>query len=608
MKLTFALLLALTLAACTSDTSCDETAPDTSADVPPDVPESDSNADSKDTSDVRADVALDPSLQPPDPVAAEEALHGHCNNEIGPPRVEELAPGLWVAIGYDLANTIVLETPEGNVVIDVGMSELRAAATRAAIEEQVPGDIAAVVYTHSHIDHVGGALAWAEDDTPIWATDAFAEHFVKQYGAFAIAETRRGNRQFGLHVSDEELPCSGLGRRADVDAALETGALMPTETFSEFVALDFGGVQIELHEAHGETHDQLYVWIPHLEALLPGDNYYAAFPNLYTIRGTSPRDVDAWIESLDRMRAHDPALLVPSHTSPVIGQEAIRGVLTSYRDGIQWLRDGVVRAANRGESLEQVVRGVQLPPHLAERAELQPLYGQVDWSVRAIYGNNLGWFDERSSTLYPPADAARREIEMMGGASAVLAAAEGALGNDDPRWALHLLDKLAESGMVEAEVLGEPLGRAYASLASGVANTNGRGWLLESAAELVEDFGPTGSVIVNDRLVQDLPVEVVFDVLPSRLDVEAAGDQLLSVALDLDGRQFVVTVRSGIAEVIEGEPLPGGPAISATISTDEVTWKRIALGVLEPTDAVIDGDLSVDNLAVAIEFLGLFQR
>lgn len=45
----------------------------------------------------------------------------------------------------------------------------------------------------------------------------------------------------------------------------------------------------ELVEAHGETHDQLFVWLPRQKALLPGDNYYQSFPNLYTIRGTSAR-------------------------------------------------------------------------------------------------------------------------------------------------------------------------------------------------------------------------------------------------------------------------------------------------------------------------------
>ena len=596
--------ITLVLASCSPDSTCDEEPVppmDAAADAVEDITET--------TSDANGDVLVDtePDAPPPDPIA-DETLAAYCETHVGEPRIAELADGLWLAIGHDLANTMILETSEGLVVVDVGMSPTRASEVRRVVDETIGGEIAAIIYTHSHIDHVGGATEWADDDTEIWATEAFTEHFVKQYAAFAIAETRRGNRQFGLHVDDEALPCSALGRRADVDAALETGALLPNQTFSGSTTLEFGDVRIELYEAHGETHDQLYVWIPHLEALLPGDNYYAAFPNLYTIRGTSPRPVDEWIASLDRMRAHDPALLVPSHTIPVVGRDAVREALTSYRDGIQWIRDGVARGANAGLSVDQIVEEVTLPDRLAGVPALSELYGRVDWSVRAIYGNNLGWFDERTTALYPPEDAERREIELMGGADAVLAEADRALASHEPRWALHLLDLLERSGSLPAEALAPSLGVAYAAIAAAEPNTNGRGWLLESALELTEDFGPTGQVQMNPRLVAELPMDVVFDVLPSRLDVEAAADVHMAVRLDLDGRAFVVTVRQGIAEVVEGDALPGTPAISATITTDELTWKEVALGLIDPTEAVLSGDIEIDDLAVAIQFLGFFVR
>lgn len=132
-----------------------------------------------------------------------------------------------------------------------------------------------------------------------------------------------------------ELPCSGLGAKPDVDLTVRTMAfLIPTDTFrgkASFtvrskeggwhwcVFLEMigplnvdiaspmsyahahnndderrrqaGGLTFELVEAHGETHDQLFVYIPEKKTLLPGDNYYESFPNLYTVRGTSPRCV-----------------------------------------------------------------------------------------------------------------------------------------------------------------------------------------------------------------------------------------------------------------------------------------------------------------------------
>ena len=116
-------------------------------------------------------------------------------------------------------------------------------------------------------------------------------------------ENQRANRQFGRDVPLGDLPCSAIGARLDVDGALRTGARLPTKTFSGRHTLKVGGTTFELVAAPGETDDQLFVYMPKEKLLLPGDNWYAAFPNLYTIRGTAPRSVESWVKSLDAMRA-----------------------------------------------------------------------------------------------------------------------------------------------------------------------------------------------------------------------------------------------------------------------------------------------------------------
>ena len=49
--------------------------------------------------------------------------------------------------------------------------------------------------------------------------------------------------------------------------------------------------------------------LPNHKSLMPGDNVYKTFPNLYTIRGTTHRDVKGWIESLDHMKTFNPEFL-----------------------------------------------------------------------------------------------------------------------------------------------------------------------------------------------------------------------------------------------------------------------------------------------------------
>lgn len=546
----------------------------------------------------------------PEPVATDralptpEALDAHCADEVGPPAVTEVVDGVFVARGFDLANTLVIQTPEGRVVVDPGMSPARSGPTRAALDAVTTGPVRAVIYTHSHIDHVGGASVWVEPGTEIWATDAFTDHFFKQYGVFLPTESTRAARQFAVDVPTDDLPCSALGRQADVRAALASGARLPTHTFSGTHSLTVGGVRLDLVEAHGETDDQLFVHLPDRGVLLPGDNVYTAFPNLYTIRGSRPRPTAEWVASLDAMRALDPEVLLPSHTAPIVGKDAVRQRLTAYRDGIQWVRSAVVRGANAGHTPDELAATVGLPPSLAAEPALQELYGQIDWSVRAIYTNELGWFDGRASQLdrLPPTDRARRLVAAMGGVEAVR---EQALAADDPRWALELLELLeahGESGLSPA------FADAYERLAATTANTNARGYLLVAArqrrAGAVE---PLGAAVLSEDFADGLPVEQVFANLVTRLGpAEGVHESVVFAFTDHD--PAVLTVRNGVLEVVWGDPLPGTPPPVATATVSTATWKALALERTTPAAALADGSLVLDHPLAFKAFLDRFDQ
>lgn len=554
--------------------------------------------------------------QVPSRVVSPGELRAQCEQMVGPPRVERVSERVWVALGFDLANVALIHTQEGNIIVDAGMSPAKAREIKSALEREAPaGPVRALIYTHSHIDHVGGATVWVQEGTQIWATEGFSQHLLKQYGLFREVEKRRGLRQYGIRVPLDSLPCSAIGPRPDMEAMQETGVLFPTHTFSAQRELLLGGLSIHLLEAHGETHDHLFLWIPQEKTLLCGDNFYWSFPNLYTLRGTSPRPADDWIQSLDRMRSLGAEHLVPSHTRPLHGKDEIARVLKDYRDAIQWVRDEVVRGANRGLDMDTLAETIRLPQHLAGEPQNRELYGQVDWSVRAIYTNNLGWFDGRAHRVYPLShlEAARREVQLLGGPGRVLDLAKAALDDADPRWAIHLLGKLQDSGLAQDETLErlkELLASSYETLAQEIPNSNGRGYLLESVKELREGILKTPGPRADPRFLEQIPLPHLFSLMSTALAPEDAMDleECMAFVFPDEARRFNLTVRRGIAEVWEGEPLPGTPEPVAVLTMDSVDFRRILFKLAKPASLYLKGRIRAQGSWLkALAFLGRFR-
>jgi alkyl sulfatase BDS1-like metallo-beta-lactamase superfamily hydrolase len=64
----------------------------------------------------------------------------------------QVSDRIFVATGFDLANTILIKTSEGHVVVDVGISPSTARVMRSALEEKAGvAPIHSIIYTHSHM-------------------------------------------------------------------------------------------------------------------------------------------------------------------------------------------------------------------------------------------------------------------------------------------------------------------------------------------------------------------------------------------------------------------------------------------------------------------------
>ena len=177
--------------------------------------------------------------------------------------------------------------------------------------------------------------------------------------------------------------------------------------------------------------------------LFAGDNFYKSWPNLYAIRGTPYRDVLAWIDTLSRMLAERPDHVVGGHTRPVLGRDRAMATLTNYRDAIRSVFDQTIEGMNRGLTPDELVEVVRLREEFAQLDYLKEYYGNIEWSVRAIFTGYLGWFDGNPTNLFPLSrrEEASRTAALAGGAAALLRQAIDAV-SESPQWAAQLCDHL----------------------------------------------------------------------------------------------------------------------------------------------------------------------
>jgi len=540
------------------------------------------------------------------PLKASEQLKAH--NAQFKKEIIQVTDGVYVAVGYGLANSILLEGSDGVLIVDTMESAEAARPVKEAFSRITTKPVKAIIYTHYHSDHTFGAKVMAGDDQPDIISHETTLYYLDRIANITRDLTYlRAMRQFGVFLPRGWLINAGIGPSLKYDKNKSIALLFPTHTFSgDHLSLNMAGLKLELYHAPGETNDQIFVWLPEKRVLLPADNFYHSFPNLYAIRGTAYRDVMKWVASIDKMRRLNAKYLVPGHTRPIKGAAKIQEILTNYRDAIQFVHDQTIRLMNKGLTPREIAGQIHLPPHLARLPYLKEFYGTVQWSVRAVFDGYMGWFGGNPTDLFPLA----RDIEgkkvasLVGGKDRLLEQAKSAYEQRDFQWVLRLTDWLLclEPDLVQARSLRA---NALKALAEQQISAPARNYYLTQSLEIQGDLKIRKSEQKALDIVHQIPLESIFRSMAVRLVPEKSQDVDMAVAFRFPdtGQAYTVHVRKGVADI---QPVLLKDA-DVKVTINSLAWKELAAGIRSPAISLFKDIKKDGSLLKLMKFFSLFE-
>lgn len=210
--------------------------------------------------------------------------------------------------GFDLSNITFIEGNKGWVVFDPLISPQTAKAALAFINKtQGERPVTAVVYSHSHVDHYGGAAGLfnsldevKKNGVEIIAPEGFTEHAVSENVIAGNAMARRAVYMYGalLPRNPQGGVNGGLGQTTSTGVP---SLLLPTRFITKTgETLTVDGVKMVFQMTPGtEAPAEMNTWFPDSKALWMAENTTNTMHNILTLRGAQVRDALKWASFLN---------------------------------------------------------------------------------------------------------------------------------------------------------------------------------------------------------------------------------------------------------------------------------------------------------------------
>lgn len=531
----------------------------------------------------------------------------------------EVSEGIYQLRGYDLSNMTLIRGDTGWIVVDpLTVEETARHAFSFAMQHLEKLPVTAIIYTHSHIDHFGGAQGIASADEVlknnirIIAPEGFMEEATSENILVGLAMGRRASYMYGKELTRSTTGHvgTGLGKNPAFSAF---SLLEPNEYISHTgQTLTIDGVEfIFQHTPDSEAPAEMVFYLPEKKTLCVAELGLRSMHNLYTLRGAKVRDALKWSGYLQEARElfPDVEIYFGSHHWPMWGNENILHFLSTQADTYQFIHDQSVRLINKGFTPEEIAETLELPKSLAKTFSSRGYYGTLKHNAKAVYQHYMGWYNGNPAYLdpLPHTQTANRYIKLMGGSEAVLNESQKTYAAGDYRWGAELLNHLvfAEPDNKKAREL---LAHTYQQLAYQAESGPWRDIYLSGAQELLntQQRNPIEPKLMK-KVLEKTPTSYFLTAMAANLNPKAAEGETLTLNLNFQDVQenFVLRIENSVLHHAK-KPLDKNADVSLYLTRDFF----INMAILKEVDinTVLNSDIKIEGDKLkAIQFLRMLD-
>ena len=509
--------------------------------------------------------------------------------------------------GFDIANMTIIEGENTLIIIDPLLTtETARAALELYYQHRPKKPVGTVIYSHNHSDHFGGVkgviseVDVAAGKIQVLAPSGFMEGVVADSIMAGNAMSRRAQYRFGARLPP--------GPRGHVDAGLgKTVArgtitlIGPTDTIDK--SMDkriIDGVEIVFKLAPGsEAPSEMLMYFPQFRVLDMAEDVTHNMHNLYTIRGSEVRDGNLWSryigEALEAF-GDKSEVVIAQHHWPVAGQARVVDLLKKQRDMYKYINDQSLRLLNHGYTAAEIAETLRMPASLEQEWSARGYYGTLRHNARAVYQKYLGWYDANPANLdpLPPVENARKTVEYMGGADAVIERARGDFKLGEYRWVASAMNQV---------VFADPANRTARELGADALEQLGfqaeagtwRNAYLVGAMEL-RNGAPKipGISSTNADTLKAVTNEMFFDFLGVRLNASKAEGKTMVLNWNFTDskQQFVLNLENSALTYVAGRQASNA---DATVTLARGTLDAVTLQQTTFPDAAKAGLIKIDG-------------